>query len=120
MISQHWGSKKVAYYSLLLSGLCCVAAPFFFQFSFSFFAALLLVWGFAVTSDSPQFSALVTKSVDEKNKGTALTIVTSLGFAITILSIHLLKELFESYGPKSILVLCLGPLFGLLSLKRPE
>lgn len=119
IFSQHLGSKKVAYYSLLVSGICCLTVPFFFGFSATLFILFTLIWGFAVTADSPQFSAMVANSVDEKNKGTALTIVTSVGFAITIVSIHLLKELFEHYGPDSLLLLSIGPLFGLLSLKRP-
>ena len=119
ILSQKWGSKKVAYYSLLLSGICCLVAPFFFQFVPVAFAGLLLVWGFAVTADSPQFSALIAKSVDEKTRGTALTLVTSIGFAITIVSIQIMKELFEQYGSESLWLLCLGPLFGLISLKRP-
>ena len=82
------------------------------------FLGLFIIWGFSVTADSPQFSALVAKAVDEKIKGTALTIVTSIGFAITIVSIQLLKELFASYSVYSLLLLSLGPLFGLIALRN--
>jgi MFS family permease len=119
-ISQKWGSKKVAFYSLFFSGICCLVSPFFFQSSFLIFSCLLLIWGFTVTADSPQFSALVAKAVEDKNKGTALTIVTSIGFSITIISIQLLKEIFDRCGPNGLWILCLGPLAGLLSLKPPR
>jgi MFS family permease len=117
LVSLKWGSKKLAYYALLLSGICCLIAPFSFELPLILFLGLFLIWGFSVTADSPQFSALVAKAVDEKIKGTALTIVTSIGFAITIVSIQLLKELFASYAVYTLLLLCLGPLFGLIALR---
>ncbi len=119
LLSQKWGSKKLAYYSLLLSGCCCLMAPVSFQLHSFLFLGFFLVWGFAVTADSPQFSALVAKFAEEKNKGTALTIVTSIGFSITIVSIQLIKYLLSEWGVYSLWVLCLGPVFGLISLKRP-
>ena len=42
------------------------------------FGAVVLVWSMAVVADSPQFSAT----------GTALTLVTCLGFALTIVSLQ--------------------------------
>ena len=117
LLSLKWGSKKVAFYALLLSGICCAVAPFSFGLPAILFLALFLVWGFTVTADSPQFSALVAKNADARIKGTALTIVTSIGFAITIVSIQLLKELFAAHSVYSLLLLCLGPLFGLMALR---
>lgn len=117
LISLKWGSKKLAYYALLLSGICCLIAPFSYELPVILFLGLFLIWGFSVTADSPQFSALVAKAVDEKIRGTALTIVTSIGFAITIVSIQLLKEIFAFYSVYSLLLLCLGPLFGLIALR---
>ncbi|MDQ6608730.1 MAG: MFS transporter [Bacteroidota bacterium] len=118
MLSQQWGSKKVAFYSLLLSGICCLVAPFVFQLSSFLFLSIFLIWGFGVTADSPQFSALVAKYAEAKNKGTALTIVTSIGFSITIISIQLFKLLFQQFGVNSLWLLLLGPVFGVISLKR--
>ena len=74
----------------------------------------MIVWGLTVTPDSPQFSTLVARNAEEKNKGTALTIVTSIGFAITIVSIQLLKLAFEWYGEYGLLILAPGPIMGLL------
>jgi len=117
LLSKNLGSKKVAFYSLLLSGLCCIAVPFLFYGDRIFFF-LILLWGLTVTADSPQFSALVAKNADEQHKGTALTIVTSIGFAITIVSIQLLQEAFGHYNEKALWILAVGPLFGLIALKR--
>lgn len=119
IISQRQGSKPVAFYALLLSGCCCLLAPLSFQSNTLFFLLLLLVWGITVTADSPQFSALVARFAQTENKGTALTLVTCIGFSITVVSIQLLKGLFTQYGVYSLWALSAGPLLGLMALKRP-
>ncbi|HVE62084.1 MAG TPA: MFS transporter [Chitinophagaceae bacterium] len=117
-LSKKWGSKKVAFYSLLVSGICCLISPFIFFFNLSFFLFLLLIWGSAVIADSPQFSTLVAQTVPIENKGTALTIVTSIGFAITIISIQLLQY-FKSYLNEYVFWLLVpGPLIGVLFFRK--
>ncbi len=118
MLSEKIGSKPVAFYSLLLSGLCCLLVPLLFQMKGLFFL-VFITWGFTVTADSPQFSALVAKHAEEKSKGTALTIVTSIGFAITIVSIQLLKDFFDAYKERGLWLLAIGPVLGLMALKKP-
>ncbi|MER3463784.1 MAG: MFS transporter [Chitinophagaceae bacterium] len=117
LISRKTGSKTVAFYSLLISCACCLLAPISFEFSSNLFLAFLLVWGASVVSDSPQFSTLIAQSAIQKYKGTALTIVTSIGFFITIISIQLMKSLFD-HSDKSLWLLALGPLLGLIALRK--
>jgi len=116
-LSPRWGSKKVAFTALLISGLCCLLAPLVFSLSSQFFYPFVLLWGLTVAADSPQFSALVAASANDKYRGTALTIVTSIGFAITIFSIQWLKTLFASAHEPALWLLAPGPLFGLLALR---
>jgi hypothetical protein len=78
----------------------------------------MLVWGFTVVADSPQFSVMVAQSAPAENKGTALTMVTSIGFAITIISILVLQSALDEKREYGLLVLCIGPLLGLVSLKN--
>ena len=78
----------------------------------------MLTWGFSVVADSPQFSAMVAQSVPVQIKGTALTIVTSIGFAITIISIQLLKSVFTGNEQWAFVLLFFGPVFGLVNLKN--
>jgi MFS family permease len=118
LISQKWGSKKVAFYSLLISCLCSLLSGFSFHLPHFLFLLFLIVWGFTVTADSPQFSALVAKNAEQKNKGTALTIVTCIGFAITIISIQIIKALFDVYKERGLWILAIGPLIGLLSFRK--
>jgi MFS family permease len=119
IISQKTGSKKVAFISLAISGLCCVLAPFAFGFTTVLFLFFLLVWGTAVVSDSPQFSSLVAQSAMQQYKGTALTIVTSIGFAITIVSIQLMQMIFQKAN-EALWILVVGPLLGLIALNKWE
>lgn len=120
ILSLKVGAKKVASFSLTASALCCLIFPLLFFYSTTFiFLAFLIFWGMVVISDSPMFSTLVAKHAAPEVKGTALTIVNCIGFAITIVSIQLLSMLSNSYD--SILMytlLLLGPLFGLLSIRK--
>ena len=79
--------------------------------------AFLIFWGMVVIADSPLFSTLVAQNTEPETKGTALTIVNSVGFAVTIISIQLLNLLQEEINPSYIyLVLALGPVMGLIAL----
>lgn len=117
IIAQKRGSKPVAFVALSASGICCLLSPFLLQIHFLISIIFLLIWGLCVSADSPQFSALVARHAPEAQRGTALTIVTSIGFAITIFSIQLLHVCLADVGLSGLWVLVPGPLFGLLSLK---
>lgn len=118
-ISIKASSKKVALFSLLASGLCCILLPFFFELPLYVFLGLILIWGIFVIPDSPQFSTLVAESADRSYVATGLTIVNSIGFALTIVSIQLVSGLWVSFeSPYIFWVLAAGPLFGALSISR--
>lgn len=114
-----FSSTKVARFSLLASGICCVLSPFSLQFPPVLFIAFMLFWGAVVVADSPQFSTLVATHAIPEYRGTALTLVNCIGFAITILSIQLLGHFALANDLKYLfLVLAAGPIFGVLSLGR--
>ncbi|NCO63799.1 MAG: MFS transporter [Flavobacteriales bacterium] len=117
-ISQRIGVKKTAYTTLLLSCICCLVSPFIFNVNVEIlFIAFLLFWGMVVIADSPMFSTLVAQNAEAEIKGTALTIVNSIGFAITILSIQLLNSLQFVLDSKNIyLLLAIGPILALIAL----
>jgi MFS family permease len=118
-ISEKKGTKKTAFIALLFSCFCCLFSPIIFYTSNSFlFLGFLIFWGLMVIADSPLFSTLVAQNALSENKGTALTIVNCIGFAITIVSIQLLTFLIEFYDTRFIfMVLSLGPILGLLALR---
>lgn len=117
-LSQYIGIKKTATASLLCSCICCILSPLFFLInSGPIFVCFLLFWGMVVVADSPLFSTLVAQNAIPESKGTALTIVNSLGFSITIISIQLLNMLNYAMNTTYVYTtLALGPLIGLLVL----
>jgi len=65
------------------------------------------------------FSTLVARNADAEVRGAALTIVNSIGFAITIVSIQLLTFLPRFLDPSMIyLCLTIGPAIGLIALVK--
>jgi MFS family permease len=122
-LSNITGSAKIAWVSLAGSGICCLVSPLFFNLSPFLFLTCLLIWSCFVIADSPQFSALVSQTADPHRKGTALTLVTSIGFAITILSIEAVNFILYQVLPQQssqywlLPVLALGPVFGLIKMR---
>ena len=119
-ISEKKGVKKTAFNFLLLSCICCLISPLMFLIPNKFiFTAFLLFWGMVVIADSPLFSTIVAQNAPEKDKGTALTIVNCIGFSITIISIQMVSSLINLTDSNYIfMILAIGPIFGLISLKK--
>ncbi len=111
------GSGKVAFLMLLISGLSCLVSPFLLQYPvFPLLIGFLLLWGFVVVGDSPQFSTLVALTAPKEFTGSALTIVNSIGFFITIFSIELLNQMQEA--PQYLFWWLLpGPVLGLWAMR---
>ena len=118
LISNRFGTKNTAAVALSLSGLCCFLSPvFFFQNSSFVFLLFMIFWGVMVVADSPLFSTLVAQNAPAEARGTALTIVNCLGFAITIFSIQLVAYLGENWNFEyAYVVLGLGAIMGLIGL----
>ncbi len=122
-LSERFGTKKIAFVSLSLSAFCCLVSPLvFYADSYFLLIAFLIFWGLVVIADSPLFSTLVAQSAIAELKGTALTIVNCIGFAITILSIqfiNLLSDFPNFISEKYVFMfLALGPFLGLVALRR--
>jgi len=112
------GSARVAAWQLGASGLCCVLAPWLLQAGDALFALWLLLWGITVAGDSPQFSALTAQNAPPLAVGSVLTLVNSIGFGISILSIQLFVTLAERHDLATLLPwLGLGPLLGVWALR---
>lgn len=117
LLSNKLGSPSVAFYQLLVSGICCLLSPLFFHAPAGVFLGFLLLWGIVVVGDSPQFSALTAQTAPAELIGSALTIVTSIGFFITIFSIQFTNFIINFLDPEYIFVLLVpGPIFGLVNL----
>ena len=122
MISRKLGSAKTAKLFLATSFLCCVLSPLFLlNPSAILFLFFLFVWGIAVVPDSPLFSSLVALHAPEISRGSAITIVTCIGFAITIISIQFLGAWLKNTDQRYVFILMgIGPALGLLFLSRRD
>ena len=116
LLSGRVGSRMVASVSLAVSGAFCLAAPLLLKVHPVLFLAGLLGWGVFVVSDSAQFSALAATACPQQYVGTGLTLMNSIGFAITIASIEWVTRLYALWGPHVVWLLAPGPLLGLILL----
>ena len=121
-LSQKFGSARVAFYALLISGGCCLLSPFFFNLPVYLFIMVLLIWGICVAADSPQFSALAAAYASPELRGSALTFYKSVGFLITSFSLYITDRIFHSKtfmgGSNTFMVLGLGAILVLPSVKK--
>ncbi|MFT7325363.1 MAG: MFS family permease [Rhodoferax sp.] len=115
-LSQKFDSIYVAAFALLASGLMCLIYPLLAQDWVLLRLIVLLVWGFFVVADSPQFSSISARSCPPEWVGSALAIQNSIGFLITIVSITLMLSVIELLGSQALWWLLPGPVLGLMGL----
>ncbi|KQM66393.1 MFS transporter [Pedobacter sp. Leaf216] len=120
LLSQKFGAKLIATIALAISGLCCLLTPvLLFSSTLYPFIIFLFCWGLAGTADSPLFSSLIAKHAPASLRGTSLTLVNCIGFAITIISIQVINLLAKEMNPHYLyMVLAVGPVLGLWALLR--
>jgi len=113
------GRERVVQQALAASGICCLAVGLTFGAPPWVLAALTWVWGFFVVADSAQFSALVTEVAPQDAVGTALTLQTSIGFLLTMVTLQLVPKVAAVVGWQwAFPVLALGPLAGIAAIRR--
>jgi MFS family permease len=113
------GRERLVNLAMLVSGVCCLTIGPFFGAGFWVLAPLTWIWGFFVVADSAQFSALVTEVAPQEGVGTALTLQTSVGFLLTMVTIQGLPILTDFAGwPWAFPALALGPVFGIGAILR--
>ena len=118
LLADRFGRTRVTVVSLILSGACTLCAGIFFS-SPGFLTVLCLLWGFTVVADSGQFSAAVSELTDPRYVGTALTVQTTLGFLLTLVSIRIIPPLVEIIGWEwAFAALAPGPVFGIWSMLK--
>ena len=118
VISKKTGSAKVAFIQLTLSGFCCLISPLMFNTSAPVFLTFLIFWGIVIVGDSPQYSAIIALAAPKELVGSGLTLVNSIGFAITILSLWFVYQFLDMIDISyALMILAVGPAIGLISMR---
>jgi MFS family permease len=113
------GREWLVTVAMALSGSCAVLIGLTFGRGLWLLVPVALAWGFFVIADSAQFSVLVTESVPPHAVGTALTVQTSLGFLLTMVSIQLVPPVAEAIGWRwAFVMLAFGPAIGIAFIRR--
>jgi MFS family permease len=117
-LADRYGRERLTIWAMAASG-GCAAVIGLGAGSPGLALAVALVWGFTVVADSAQFSALVTELAPAHAVGTALTLQTSLGFLLTMVSIQLVPHLVAAAGWRwAFVALAAGPLCGIAAMRR--
>ena len=118
VLARRVGGARVAGAQLLCSGACGLVAPWLLDAPLWLWAAWLLLWGATVSGDSPQFSALTASNAPRALVGSVLTLVNSIGFAVSVVTITAFAALAAAWPLAQVLPwLAVGPAIGVLCLK---
>jgi len=113
LLADKLGRTTLTIASLLISGTCALGVGLLFGASPLLLLSVCLLWGFAVVADSAQFSACVSELCRPEYTGTALTLQTSLGFLLTLITIRLIPPLEAWVGWRwAFAFLAIGPALG--------
>lgn len=117
VLADRLGRTTLTIASLLISGTCALTIGLLFGGSPFWLVIVSLVWGFAVVADSAQFSAAVSELCRPEYTGTALTLQTSLGFLLTLVTIRIIPPLEKWVGWKwAFAFLAIGPAIGIMAM----
>ncbi len=118
-LAGRWGYERVVTVSMAVSGILSLTIGLAFGSSMWVLLPMTMLWGFFIVADSAQFSALITEVTPAHAVGTALTIQTSLGFLLTMVTIQLVPLLAGAIGWRwSFAVLAIGPALGIAAIQR--
>jgi MFS family permease len=119
VVSDRWGRTTLTMAAMGLSGLCALLIGFTFGGPSGLTLAIAILWGITVIADSAQFSTAVTELSQPAYVGTALTIQTCVGFALTVASIWMIPVVVSWVGWRwAFAALAMGPFLGVAAMGR--
>lgn len=119
LLADRWGRTTLTMAAMTISGSCALLAGFLFGGNPVLLVLLCLVWGATIVADSAQFSASIAELSEKPLVGTMLTVQTSMGFLLTLLTIHLVPPLVDAVGwGYAFAFLAIGPAAGVAAMAR--
>jgi MFS family permease len=116
LLADRIGRTATTILAMVGSGTCAAVIGLVFDRP-ALLVAIALVWGLTIIADSAQFSAAVTELAPSAYVGTALSLQTSLGFLLTLVSTWLVPRAAEAWGwPLAFAFLAPGPFLGTLAM----
>ncbi len=117
LFADRFGRTMVAGTAMAISGSCALGTAVVFGLSPWLVGPLMVIWGTTVVADSAQFSAMVTETAGDSERGTALTLQVATGFLLTIITIRGVPEIAEAVGWRwAFPVLAAGPAVGVIAM----
>jgi MFS family permease len=118
-LADKFGRTTLTIASLVISGVCALVVGLLYGGNPIILVVVCLIWGFAVVADSAQFSACISELCQREYTGTALTLQTSLGFLLTLLTIRLIPTLERWLGWQwAFMFLAIGPVVGIWAMAK--
>jgi MFS family permease len=118
LLADRIGRTATTMLAMVGSGACAAVVGLVFDRP-ALLVLVALVWGLTIVADSAQFSAAVTELAPPDYVGTALSLQTSLGFLLTLVSTWLVPRAAEAWGwPLAFAFLAPGPFLGALAMAR--
>ncbi len=118
-LGDRYGRAAVAGWAMRISATCCLLAALAFGSSPYLVVPILALWGASVIADSGLFSSCVADVVDPRYVGTALTLQTAIGFALTIVTIQAVPVVVGFAGwPAATIMLAIGPIAGAVAMSK--
>ncbi len=119
LLADRLGRTTITIWAMSISGACALVTGFLFGAPPILLFIICLIWGISIVADSAQFSASIAELSDPDLVGTMLTMQTSVGFLLTLFTIHMMPVLVDAagWGP-AFAVLAAGPLFGVISMAK--
>jgi MFS family permease len=118
-VADRIGKAQVTIIAMALSGSAAIATALSFGGPIWLTFVLIILWGIFVIPDSAQFSALVADASPPDLAGSAMTLQTALGFALTAVTVQATPLLAHAFGWPAVLAgLALGPIVGIAAMLR--
>ena len=118
-VADRIGKAQVTIIAMALSGSAAIATALTFGGPIWLTFILIIIWGIFVIPDSAQFSALVADASPPDLAGSAMTLQTALGFALTAVTVQVTPLLANACGWPAVLAgLALGPIVGIAAMMR--